>query len=88
MKRVGAFTTEEAPQMTKYTAYPPPSPFFPADTVLPCARDGTTFTPLTAASLAKTAIVFILIRLFTWQPPLAMLLGRLVLRLWPGFKGA
>jgi hypothetical protein len=42
----------------------------------------------TPAVLAKTAIVQTLAWIFAWRPSLAMRLGRLVLRVWPGFRGA
>ena len=37
---------------------------------------------------AKTALVALLSWLLAWRPTLAILLGRLVLRIWPGFRRA
>jgi hypothetical protein len=39
-------------------------------------------------ALAKTALVWLLAWVFAWKPRLAMVLGRLGLRVWPGFRRA
>ena len=43
---------------------------------------------LSPASLAKTALVWVLGGLLARRPRLAMLLGGLVTRIWPGMRGA
>jgi hypothetical protein len=40
------------------------------------------------SALAKAAIVMLLSWLLAWRPRLALALGRLVLRVWPGFRRA
>ena len=51
---------------------------------------GNTFphwpAPVATSALAKSMLVITLGWLFAWHPGLAMRMGRLVLRLWPGFE--
>ena len=55
-------------------ACPTPAPAFPG--------------PTAPGSMVKIVIVTLLAMILAWRPSIAMLLGRLVLRLWPNFRRA
>jgi hypothetical protein len=60
----------------------------PHSNILPSAYARLSQFPAMHASRTKAALVTLLAWLLAWRPLVALALGRLVLRLWPGFRRA
>jgi hypothetical protein len=78
--RLRHLSCDEEISTIKYSTSKIPDPLHHAAHVVPY-----TGTP---SALAKTAIVNLLSWLLAWCPTVAMLLGKIVSRAWPGFRGA